>query len=110
MLAEIEELRLKALKNPNYAIRYTRSDGSSWTLGLDELMQRIAAFEMAYNPNDCPEVRWGAPAGSEEASTCQTRADAGQQERMDAYRFWFAQRQRPVRGDVGPIAPPEDPP
>jgi hypothetical protein len=27
-------------------------------------------LEMAYNPNDCVELRWGAPAKSDEASTC----------------------------------------
>jgi hypothetical protein len=25
---------------------------------------------MAYNPNDCVELRWGAPAKSDEAATC----------------------------------------
>ena len=29
---------------------------------------------MAYNPNDCVELRWGAPEKSHEASTCKRRA------------------------------------
>ena len=28
----------------------------------------MSALEMAYNINDCAELRWGAPEGSEEAS------------------------------------------
>ncbi len=46
---------------------YERSDGSSFSLSLADVLARAADLEMAYNPNDCPEARWGAPAGSEEA-------------------------------------------
>ena len=42
-------------------ISYTRSDGSQWTLSLKEVIDRATHFEMAYNPNDCVELRWGAP-------------------------------------------------
>ena len=31
---------------------------------------RRAALEVAYNPNDCPERRWGAKTGTPEAATC----------------------------------------
>ena len=41
-------------------ITYTRSDGSPWTLSLKDVIDRAADFEMAYNPNDCVELRWGA--------------------------------------------------
>jgi hypothetical protein len=35
-------------------------------------MERADALEAAYNPNDCPELRWGAEAGaSEEAAHVQ---------------------------------------
>jgi len=50
---------------------------------------------VAYNPNDCAEIRWGAPEGSEERTTCKRRASKEQQTRMGKYRKWFAQRQRP---------------
>jgi hypothetical protein len=49
---------------------YPRSDGSAWTLTLRDVIDRAIDLEMAYNPNDCVELRWGAPAKSEEASTC----------------------------------------
>ncbi|MEM1032101.1 MAG: hypothetical protein AAGN82_17255 [Myxococcota bacterium] len=74
---------------------YTRSDGSAFTLSLADVLDRAEDFEMAYNPNDCPERRWAAPEGSDEASTCRLRAPADQRRRMRRYRAWFASRQRP---------------
>src|SRR5215203_3071464 len=41
---------------------YPRSDGSSWTLALKDVAERATDLEMAYNPNDCVEFRWSAPA------------------------------------------------
>jgi hypothetical protein len=77
---------------------YARSDGSQWTLALKDLFDRMPALEMAYNVNDCVELRWGAPDGSEEASTCKRHAPASQRTKMAEYRPWFAERRRPPRG------------
>jgi hypothetical protein len=78
-------------------ISYTRSDGSQWTLSLKEVLDRTASFEMAYNPNDCVEVRWGAPENSEEASTCKRRAPQAQRTKMSSeYRNWFRERHWPT--------------
>jgi hypothetical protein len=74
---------------------YRRSDGSDWELTLASLVARMKAMEMAYNPNDCAEIRWGAPEGSEERGTCKRRASQEQQSRMEKYRKWFAERERP---------------
>ena len=41
---------------------------------LKDVLDRVPALEMAYNINDCAELRWGAPEGSEEAATCKRRA------------------------------------
>jgi hypothetical protein len=79
-------------------VAYTRSDGSARALSLSEVVARAGALELAYNPNDCPEVRWGAPEGSDEASTCDRRAPWSQQARMRRYRSWFKERRRPPRG------------
>jgi len=76
---------------------YTRSDGSSHTLSLSDVLDRRKGFEMAYNPNDCPERRWAAPKGSPEGSTCRMHAPGGQRRRMESYRPWFEKRQRPPR-------------
>jgi len=76
---------------------YARSDGSSWTLTLADVLARTDAFEAAYNPNDCIEVRWGAPAGSDEMATCRRHAPAEQAARMERYRAWFHERSRPAR-------------
>src|SRR6516165_7770021 len=78
-------------------ISYTRSDGSQWTLSLKEVLDRATQFEMAYNPNDCAEVRWGAPDNSEEASTCKRHAPQAQRAKMSSeYRTWFHERHWPT--------------
>ncbi len=77
---------------------YERSDGSTFSLSLADVMARAEALEMAYNPNDCAEVRWGAPPGSEERSTCKQRAPGAQAAQMRRSRAWFHERKRPPRG------------
>jgi hypothetical protein len=74
---------------------YTRSDGSQWTLSLKDVLDRAGDLEMAYNPNDCVELRWAAPDGSAEASTCKRRAPAVQRAKMTDYRNWFRERHWP---------------
>jgi cell wall-associated NlpC family hydrolase len=77
---------------------YTRSDGTAQELALSEVVRRSTAFEVSWNPNDCPEVRWGAPSGTDEARTCARHAPADQQQRMEqTMRAWFHARARPVR-------------
>ena len=97
-LEKLEAARQALLEDPRFEFQYTRSDGSPWTLSLAQLMQRADALEAAYNPNDCPELRWGAPQGSDELRTCGRRAPAEQQAKMQRYRSWFADRKRPARG------------
>jgi hypothetical protein len=77
-------------------LSYTRSDGSQWTLSLKDVVDRAANFEMAYNPNDCVELRWGALENSEEASTCKRHAPAAQRAKMSDYRTWFRERHWPT--------------
>jgi hypothetical protein len=80
-------------------ITYTRSDGSPWTLTLKQVLDRAADFEMAYNPNDCAELRWAAPDNSEEASTCKRHAPPAQRAKMSSdYRGWFRERHWPTHG------------
>ena len=83
-----------------YAARkfsYTRSDGSAWTLTLKDVVERAGALEMAYNLNDCVELRWGAADKSDEASTCKRHAPEAQRAKMTKYRAWFHERRRPPR-------------
>jgi hypothetical protein len=77
-------------------ITYTRSDGSPWALSVKDVVDRAVEFEMAYNPNDCVELRWAAAAGSDEASTCKRHAPAAQRARMSDYRAWFRDRHWPA--------------
>ena len=74
---------------------YTRSDGSTWTLRLSDVLERDRALEMAYNPNDCIEIRWGAPEDSDEMATCRRHAPEEQRRRMEGQRHWFQDRNRP---------------
>ncbi len=76
---------------------YRRSDGSQQQLTAKDVVARARELEMAYNPNDCVEVRWAAPEGSDERASCGKRAPAGQRQRMVSYRSWFAERRRPAR-------------
>ncbi len=77
------------------SISYTRSDGSAWKLTLAEIIARRDALEIAYNPNDSVELRWGAPAGSEEMRTARRRMPANQKTRMESFRSWFHKRVHP---------------
>jgi hypothetical protein len=95
-----EEIRVKLQslldkKVSDLTISYTRSDGSSQELTLAEILKRRAAFEMAYNPNDGIEIRWGAPENSDERATCRRQAPAYQQKTMQSVRKWFSQRLHP---------------
>jgi hypothetical protein len=74
---------------------YTRSDGSQWPLTLKDVIDRMGNFEMAYNPNDCVELRWAAPDESDEAATCKRHAPAAQRAKMVSYRGWFRDRHWP---------------
>jgi hypothetical protein len=76
---------------------YTRTDGNPWRLSLADIVARQRALEVAYNPNDCPEVRWGAPERSDEAAPCIRRAPEAQRAAMEALRAAFATRTRPLR-------------
>jgi hypothetical protein len=76
---------------------YLRSDGSAWMLALKDVIDRAADLEMAYNVNDCVELRWGAPDKSAEASTCKRHAPGTQRAKMTDYRAWFHERRRPPR-------------
>jgi hypothetical protein len=78
-------------------VSYTRSDGSQWALALKDVADRSAELEMAYNVNDCVELRWGASDKSDEASTCKRRASKAQRGKMTEYRSWFHERRRPPR-------------
>jgi hypothetical protein len=92
--AELENVLASELSSRK--VSYTRSDGSQWTLSLKDVVDRAPALEMAYNPNDCVELRWGAAEGSSEASTCKRHAPAAQRAKMTGYRTWFHERHWPT--------------
>jgi hypothetical protein len=93
--AELQNALVSELASRKFS--YPRSDGSPWTLALKDVLDRTGALEMAYNPNDCVELRWGAPDKSDEASTCKRHAPSAQRAKMTNYRAWFHERRRPPR-------------
>jgi hypothetical protein len=93
--AELESVLASELAARKFS--YPRSDGSPWTLTLKDVIDRAPALEMAYNVNDCVELRWGAPVSSDEASACKRHAPAAQRAKMAEYRPWFNERRRPPR-------------
>lgn len=82
-------------KTTELSISYTHSDGSQQNLTIAEILKRREAFEMAYNPNDGIEIRWGAPENSDERSTCRRHAPASQLQTMRSVRKWFNKRLHP---------------
>ncbi len=93
--ARIEQLHSQ--RSQKRFITYTRSDGSPWKLSLAEIYARRPGLEIAYNPNDCVERRWGAAPGSPDLATCGRQAPAVQRARMEEYRPWFHEARRPPR-------------
>jgi hypothetical protein len=110
VVARVEARLRSELASRRFA--YTRSDGVRQALTLADLVARAHALELAWNPNDCVEVRWGAAEGSEEMRSCRRRAPSEQRARMMQMRAWFADRQRPIcwRGSGSPEERTEPPP
>jgi hypothetical protein len=92
-----ELLRLHERRSKERGIEYRRSDGSPFRLTVADVIARRAAFEIAYNPNDCVEVRWGASEGTADLGTCRRRAPDDQRARMNEVRAWFREARRPSR-------------
>ncbi len=82
-------------KVSDLSISYSRSDGSTQKLSLGEILKRRDALEMAYNPNDGIEIRWGAPENNAERATCKRHAPSSQLEKMRSVRQWFSKRRHP---------------
>ena len=93
--ARIERLHAQRIRER--FVTYPRSDGSPWRLSLAEIFERRPGLEIAYNPNDCVERRWGAVPGMPDYGTCRRRSPSEQRERMEEYRLWFREARRPPR-------------
>jgi hypothetical protein len=92
---EIEALHEKQIRERS--VEYRRSDGSPFRLTVADLLARRTALEMAYNPNDCVEIRWGATQETPDYATCKRHAPDEQRPRMQDYRAWFHDARRPPR-------------
>jgi len=99
-LVSPEQVKKKLLaildhKASELSISYVRSNGSLQKLTVREILKRMDNFEMAYNPNDGIEIRWGAPENSDERATCHRRTPSNQLEKMRSVRIWFHKRLHP---------------
>ncbi len=93
--AEIEALHDREIRQRS--VEYRRSDGTPFRLSVADVLARRAALEMAYNPNDCVETRWGATPETPDFATCARHAPEDQRARMQEYRTWFHEARRPPR-------------
>jgi len=93
--ADLEALHARQAKERS--IVYRRSDGSPYRLSVADIFARRTALEMAYNPNDCAEIRWGATPETPDYATCARHAPDEQRARMQDYRVWFREARRPPR-------------
>ena len=48
----------------SHSVAYRRTGGAEQRITLADVVARQRALEMAFNPNDCIKIRWGAPDGS----------------------------------------------
>lgn len=94
---KLELLDLHTKWSREFGVSFIGSDGISQKLTLAEIIRRQDALEIAYNPNDCIEIRWGTPIASEELHSCQRQAPREQREKMEQYRKWFRTRTYPRR-------------
>jgi len=93
--AELERLHQQRIRERTF--EYHRTDDSPFRLTVADVLARKAGFEMGYNPNDCVEVRWAAPEGSDEMRPCHRHAPEEQRARMAEVRAWFREARRPPR-------------
>jgi len=72
-----------------HTFTYTNSEGNPVTLTLYELEKRL--YDLSFDPNHPPELRWGAPIGSAEYKTAKENPtpvpDGTQIAMADAYRL-----------------------
>jgi len=92
---ELEKLHQRRVRERG--VEYRRSDGTPFKLTVADVYGRRTSLEMAYNPNDCVEVRWGADPGTADYPTCQRHSPPEQYSRMQEYRTWFHETRRPPR-------------
>ncbi|MCJ7680394.1 MAG: hypothetical protein MUP70_06705 [Candidatus Aminicenantes bacterium] len=80
-----------------FFIVYTDSGGKEQRLTIRETLGRMEELEMAYNPNDCIEIRWGEKEKNLSLSAAGVRrAPREQRLRMENMRRWFRNRTFPV--------------
>ncbi|MCE9579609.1 MAG: hypothetical protein K8W52_41195 [Deltaproteobacteria bacterium] len=68
---------------PACRFAYYDSRGLPVAFTIETVIDRL--FELSFDPYHCPELRWGAPAGSAELASCPDDADK---------RAWYAREQR----------------
>jgi hypothetical protein len=105
--ATFREVWITESARPDCQFRYTNSAGAGVTLSFGTVLDRL--FDLSFDPYHCPELRWGAPAGSPELASCPDDA---------AKRGWYRDERRlrnrlervygvPTPTRDGPETPPD---
>jgi hypothetical protein len=68
LAATLRRVWAEEARSPACRVTYHDSLGIPVTLTLDDVVDRL--FDLSFDPYHCPELRWGAPAGSAERATC----------------------------------------
>ncbi|MEM3113126.1 MAG: hypothetical protein QXI33_01745 [Candidatus Pacearchaeota archaeon] len=112
-----EELAAKLMKRKeelfsNYFIVYKKSNGGEVSLTLSDIEKRL--FDLSFDPNHPPEIRWGAPAGSDERLNMKLISTplrtGGSLEALEAYELEKGLRYYPVRQSTPTSLNPENNP
>lgn len=75
----------------SHSMAYTKSDGTRVELTLLDIEERL--YDLSFDPNHPPELRWGAPYGSEERASAPQRytpVSAGHKIPMEQAYQWQA--------------------
>jgi hypothetical protein len=83
LLAPVRAAWSEEVARPACQYRYTNSLRASVPLSFETLLDRL--FALSFDPYHCPELRWGAPAGSPELASCPDNA---------LKRAWYAREAR----------------
>jgi hypothetical protein len=83
LLASVRTAWTEEVARPECRYSYTNTAGTRVSLTFETVLDRL--FALSFDPFHCPELRWGAPAGSAELATCPS----------DEYkRIWYTRELR----------------
>jgi hypothetical protein len=83
LLDQVRAAWSEEVARPVCQYQYTNSRGVTVSLSFETVLDRL--FALSFDPYHCPELRWGAPAGSAELASCPDN---------ELKRIWYAREAR----------------